>query len=292
MARRSKRMRRTKAEIAAVREAAREELRKGHPMTLRQVHYRLTSRADVIQPNTVSAYDTLSGWLRDDRLAGPVPWEWLEDRLRRPRSWAMWNDPREFLLHMRYRYSRNVWQDQEHFLELWVEKDALSGIFTDVLGHYGVTLNVGRGYDGWSSIKQAADRYRRLAEQSIQTTICYYGDHDPSGEDMHRSLIERLNRLDAYPEVPKIALTHEQALGLPGDVTKADDSMAEAFIAKYGNLAVELDALPVEDLRASIREEVESRMNLAALEANERIEALERADLRDRIDRMYPEEEE
>jgi hypothetical protein len=73
LARQTKRKRRTKAEVAAVREAAREELANGHPMTLRQVHYRLVSRDDVIQPNTLSAYDTLGGWLRDDRLAGTIP---------------------------------------------------------------------------------------------------------------------------------------------------------------------------------------------------------------------------
>ena len=44
--------RRTKNEIAAVREAAREELSRNFPMSLRQDHYRLTSRDDVVQPNT------------------------------------------------------------------------------------------------------------------------------------------------------------------------------------------------------------------------------------------------
>src|SRR5215204_6460086 len=75
-----KRKRRTKAEVAAVREAAREELDAHHPMTLRQVHYRLVSRDDIVHPNTVSAYNTLSGWLRDDRLAG----EYLATRSPRP----------------------------------------------------------------------------------------------------------------------------------------------------------------------------------------------------------------
>jgi len=66
-------------------------------MTLRQVHYRLVSRDDVIHPNTISAYNTLGGWLRDDRLAGLVPWEWMEDRLRVAKRWAMWKGPAEFL---------------------------------------------------------------------------------------------------------------------------------------------------------------------------------------------------
>ena len=90
--------RRTNADIAAVRKAAREELAAHYPMTLQQVHYRLVSRADIVQPNPQSAYDKLSEWLRDDRLAGYVPWEWMEDRLRVEQDWPMWDNPKEFLL--------------------------------------------------------------------------------------------------------------------------------------------------------------------------------------------------
>jgi hypothetical protein len=282
------RSRRTKAQCEAVREAAREELEAGHPMTLRQVHYRLVSRDDDIQPNTISAYDTLSGWLRDDRLAGDIPWEWMEDRLRVAKGWAMWDDPAQFLHSVRYRYSRNVWQDQSHYVEVWCEKDALSGIFSDALSPYGVTLNIGRGYDGWSSIKRAADRYYlRTEEHDVETTVLYFGDFDPSGEDMHRSLIERFAALGAYPEVPKVALTHEDAQRLPGDVTKADDSRAGAFVAKYGNLAVELDALPVDELRRRIRQGVEERMDMDALRENTRIERGQQQQLEEGIARVF-----
>src|SRR5215210_7037097 len=285
---RLKRKRRTKAEVDAVREAAREELAAGHPMTLRQVHYRLVSRDDIIHPNTVSAYDTLSGWLRDDRLGGIIPWEWMEDRLRRATTWAMWDDPAEFLHSVRNDYNRNVWQDQTHYVEVWCEKDALSGIFSDALSRYRATLNVGRGYDGWSSIKRAADRYlRRRREYGADTTVLYFGDFDPSGEDMHRSLIERFATLGVNPEMPKAALTHEDARRLPGDVTKADDSRAASFVAKYGDLAVELDALPVDQLRSRIQSGVEEWMDMEALAENERIEREHRRELGEGIDRIF-----
>ncbi len=288
MASRLKLKRRTRAEVEAVREAAREELAAGHPMTLRQVHYRLVSRDDVIHPNTVSAYDTLSGWLRDDRLEGIVPWEWMEDRLRQATVWQMWDEPAEFLHGVRDDYSRNVWQDQSHYVEVWCEKDALSGIFSDVVSRYGVALNVGRGYDGWSSIKRAADRYRwRYYEHGMETTVLYFGDFDPSGEDMHRSLQERFATLGAYPDTPKVALTHEDARVLPGDVTKADDSRAAAFVARYGDVAVELDALPVNELRRRIRAEIEQRLDMEALAENGRIERDQRRRLREGIVRIF-----
>ena len=286
MARQRKRNRRTNAECEAVREAAREELAVGHPMTLRQVHYRLVSRDDVVHPNTMSAYNTLGGWLRDDRLARVVPWEWMEDRLRVAKGRAMWEDPAEFLDSVRSRYHRNPWQDQSHYVEVWCEKDALSGIFSDALSRYRVTLNIGRGYDGWSSIKRAADRYYLRKDEGMDTTVLYFGDFDPSGEDMHRSLIERFATLGVYPDIPKVALTPEDARRLPGDVTKADDTRAAAFVAKYGDLAVELDALPVGDLRSRIQQGVEEWMDMDALSENARIERAQREKLRDGVERI------
>src|SRR5215213_1784465 len=285
------RNRRTKAEVEAVREAAREELRAAHPMTLRQVHYRLVSRSDVNHPNTIQAYQKLSKWLRDDRLNNIVPWSWMEDRMRVARGWNGWAGLEGFVEDVRDNYYRDPWQDQSGYVEVWLEKDALSGVFMDVLGEYRATLNVGRGYDGWTSIKRAADRYRGRGQEGIDTTVLYFGDFDPSGEDMHRSLQERFATLGVYPEMPKVALTHEDAQVLPGDVTKADDSRAAAFVAKYGDLAVELDALPVGELRSRIQQGVEAWMDMDALSENARIEREQRQKLRDGIGRLFEDNE-
>ena len=273
----------TKAQKAAIMEAARDELAVGHPMTLRQVHYRLVARGDTAYTNTQKDYDNLSRWLRDARLGGSVPWEWIEDRLRVPRTVAMWEDLPDFIETARRSYRRDVWVDQPGYVEVWCEKDALSGIFLNALGPYGVTLNVGRGYDSTSSVKNAADRFDEGG------TILYFGDFDPSGEDMVRSLRQRLAdpalpNGGSSPEIVKCALTFEdiEHHGLPPDFTKTTDSRREAFVAMYGDVAVELDALPVDALRARIVGEVTARMDLGVLEATEE---LEREDRR-RIDEL------
>ena len=200
--------RRTNDEIAAVREAAREELSRNFPMSLRQVHYRLTSRDDVVQPNTRSAYQVLGGWLRDDRLSDEVPWEWMEDRLRNPVIWQAWRDPSEFLLdklhELSHGYHRDPWQDQPSYVEVWCEKDALSGIFKSVLSEYYVTLRIGRGYDSWSSIKEAADEYtRRLKRHGQETTVLLLRGLRPFGRG-HAPLADRAlrdaRRLSRGPE--------------------------------------------------------------------------------------------
>jgi hypothetical protein len=180
----------------------------------------------------------------------------------------MWTGLPDFFEAVRGSYRRDVWQDQPAYLEVWLEKDALSGIFEEVLDPYGVTLNVGRGFDGWSSIHGAAERYRARQVRGRPTSVLYFGDFDPSGEDMFRSLRERLADRGATPELVKVALTFEdiQRYDLPPDFTKATDTRAAKFVAKYGDLAVELDALPGSVLRQQLESEVGSRMDAAALE--------------------------
>ena len=170
-----------------------------------------------------------------------------------------------------------MWTNQPGYVECWLEKDALSGIFEDTLSPYGITLNVGRGYDGWDSIHNAAQRYR----EGGSTTVLYFGDFDPSGEDMVRSLRGRLGFFQSSPEIIKCALTDDDVTryNLPPDMTKATDTRRAAFIAKFGDRCVELDALPVNVLRERILAEVESRMDLTALEVVRHQETDERRQL-------------
>jgi hypothetical protein len=188
---------------------AHEILEEYHPMTLRQVYYQLVSR-QVIENNR-SAYQGVSNALVDARLEGLIPWEWLEDRLRRPSIYSGYRDPAHFARIMKYSYYRDIWPTQPRRFEAWLEKDALSGIFSNVCSRYNVTLNVGRGYDGWDSIHNAAIRYREGEENwnmpGGNWTILYYGDFDPSGDDMVRSLGERLGQLGSFPTIIKVALS-------------------------------------------------------------------------------------
>jgi hypothetical protein len=66
---------------------------------------------------------------------------------------------------------------------------------------------------------------------------------------------------------------------LPPDFTKATDTRRSAFVARWGDIAVELDALPLDALRNPIIAEVESRMDLAALRRVREREAAERGEL-------------
>lgn len=252
-------MRKRSLEIMAWAKSILEQHR---PMTVRQVFYQLVAKQ--IIKNSRSQYQAVSNILVQARKAEIIPWDWIEDRLRRPRHVSMWSDLTDFGDTVMGAYRRDVWVNQPTYIEVWVEKDALSGILEDAIRDYGVTLNVGRGYDGWDSIHNAATRFK---EKEVPTVILYFGDFDPSGEDMVRSLCERLGFFGCEPELIKCALTEKdiETYNLPPDLTKKKDSRQKAFVEKYGDVSVELDALPVDVLRDRIVEQVESRMNLDEL---------------------------
>lgn len=260
-------------------EKALEALIEYHPMTVRQVFYRLV--ATHVVDNTRGQYKAVCNALRDARKEGLIPWAWIEDRLRRPRSVGMWRDVSHYADAARSWYRRNVWATQPHLVEVWLEKDALSGIFEDILGPYGVTLNVGRGYDGWTSVHEAAERY---LVWSGKATVLYFGDFDPSGRDMVRSLVERIGFFGTCPSMEICAILRSDIAkyDLPPDFTKTTDTRRAAFVAQHGDISVELDALPIEVLRERIREAVSSHMDLDALAETKDQEA----DDQERIDEL------
>src|ERR687894_3284749 len=77
-----------------------------HPMTVRQVYYQLVSR-QVIE-NSRSRYQAVSDMLVEARKDGTIPWEWIEDRLRRPRAVDMWEDLADFADTASRAYRRDV----------------------------------------------------------------------------------------------------------------------------------------------------------------------------------------
>ena len=238
-----------------------------NPMTVRQVYYQLVSKH--IIKNNKSAYHAVINALVDARKEGVIPWEHIEDRNRQPREVSMWAGLPDFAETCLRSYRRDVWQQQENYVEVWLEKDALSGIFEDVLNLYGVTLNVGRGYDGWSSIHNAAVRYSDIEKP---TTILYFGDFDPSGVDMSDSLLKRLNeqaeRLNyPIPAIVRCALNGDdiQRYNLPPDFAKTTDTRTKKFKEKHGDIAVELDAMPINVLRSRLKNAVEANMDMDAL---------------------------
>ncbi|HSV31725.1 MAG TPA: hypothetical protein VLH40_06865 [Atribacteraceae bacterium] len=265
-------------------EAAAEVLREHNPMTLRQVYYQLVAKHVI--DNNRAEYQRLSGALVKARQDELIPWDWIEDRGRLPRTVNMWCDLSDFMNTVRHAYRKDIWESQPQYVEVWLEKDALSGIFSDITGEYGVTLAVGRGYNSWSAYHDAAERFNGHKEQGRDGVILYFGDFDPSGEDIFRAIGDSLDFFGTCPTIEKVALTMQDVRdhNLPPDFTKTTDSRSKAHVAKHGDIAVELDALPLPVLQEKIREAIEGSLDKSRFVAAREIERQETLQLADLIE--------
>lgn len=226
----------------------------GYRMTLRQLYYQLVSR-NVIE-NVQGNYQKISDLLKDARMTGLVDWNFIEDRVRTPRIHGEFDGPADLLDAAIASYRRPRWLDQEHYVEVWVEKDALSGVLYPITDAYHVRLLVNRGYSSVSAMHDASLRFIEAVQHGKKCVLLYLGDHDPSGEDMVRDIRERLREFWAAVKVVKVALTMEQIEEHqpPPNPAKTTDPRATGYIDLHGDQSWELDALRPDVLEDILRD--------------------------------------
>lgn len=216
----------------------------GYVMTLRQLYYQLVSR-DVI-PNNDKEYAKLSILLKKGRMAGIVDWSAIEDRGRQPRLPYWVTGVADAMNDMYEQYRLDRQQGQPYYVEIWVEKDALSNVMARVTNEYHVHLMVNKGYSSCSAMHESYKRFKNQVSAGRSPVLLYFGDHDPSGKDMVRDIADRLREfgLDSL-EVRNPALTMQQVrrYRLPENPAKITDPRAAWYIQEYGTHSWELDAL-------------------------------------------------
>src|SRR5207248_2399265 len=152
----------------------------GQKITLRQLYYQFIARDlfpdDWIDPaynaknglapdtkNTEKNYDRLGERVNDARLAGLIDWDAIEDRGRQPVKWREFSGPVAVLDQCTDTYRRPRCEGQQHYVELWCEKDALAGVLAPTAWKHHVTMQVNKGYSSQSAMHEAAQRFRRHA---------------------------------------------------------------------------------------------------------------------------------
>jgi hypothetical protein len=163
----------------------------GYVLTLRQLYYQLVSR-DII-PNKQAEYAKLSTLLKEGRMGGIVDWDAIEDRLRRPSTPPSWDSPQDIMESVINQYQKPRMKGQKRYVEVWVEKDALSGVLKRVTSKYHVPILVNRGYSSVSAMYDSYNRFIRAIKEGQSITIIYLGDYDPSGIDMIRDIKDRIS---------------------------------------------------------------------------------------------------
>lgn len=251
----------------------------GYKLTLRQLYYQLVVQN--VFANQQKNYAKLSDLLGEARMCGLCDWNVIEDRIRVPRfpnQWENINDAMQTLIEV---YRRKRWSTQENYVEVWVEKDALSGVLLPITNEYHVNLMVNRGYSSISAMHDSSIRFRIAEQEGKICSLLYMGDLDPSGEDMVRDIKDRLREFWANVQVDKIALNKEQVeeFNLPPNPAKTTDPRARGFIEENGAFSWELDAMPPASLDALLREKLEELLDREAYDAMIELEDKDKAEM-------------
>ncbi len=234
------------------------------PLTLRQIYYRLVAGGFI--RNARSEYNGLSAQLVKARELGEVDENKIIDRSRRIDDLAF-DSPEQFLLACRHtlkqRHVRRFWDTQSCYVEVWVEKDALSGVIANAVSQLNTIVAPSRGYSSYSYLKDAAERISRYSSNKT-AIILHFGDHDPSGLDMSRDLQERFDKYSrgGSVDVRRIALTFEQVkhYKLIPNPTKLADPRSAGYVVRYGKQCWELDAIEPNELVRICRDAVKGNI--------------------------------
>ncbi len=216
----------------------------GFTLTLRQLYYQMVAR-DLI-PNNQRSYKNLGVIIGNARLAGLIDWNSIEDRLRQLVTVSHWSSPAGIIRSAASGFRMDKWRNQPCRIEIWVEKDALSGVLTPIAEKHDVGFFAARGYPSLSEMYSAGQRFARYARSRQEVHILHLGDHDPSGMDMTRDIQDRVSMFASKTlNVNRLALNWDQIelYQPPPNPAKQTDSRFEAYVERYGDESWELDAL-------------------------------------------------
>jgi hypothetical protein len=265
--------RRTKEAIRTVQAALHETLAADPPMTVRQVFYRLVSQG-VIDKTEKEYKSTVTRLLSSMRLSGDIPFGWIADNTRWMRKPKSYSSIEQALQRTAEAYRRSLWDDQEVYVEIWLEKDALAGVLYEVTKQWDVPLMVVKGFSSLSYLYEAA---QAIKEQEKPAFLYYFGDRDPSGVHIDRNIEKRLREFAPEAEITfeRVAVTPEQirTLRLPTRPTKKSDSRSKGFLGE----SVEVDAIPPQTLRDLVKKCITQHIGQHALEVMTVVEENERS---------------
>jgi len=220
--------------------------------------------------NKVSEYTMLSHLLKQGRIDKCIPWEDIEDRTRVYHDLQGDNNKNEFinwqLNAFLENYQRNLLQTQNKYLEIWIEKDALSSIFVKVAKPYTIPVIVCKGFTSVSFLNDYRERLKY--QDNKKAVMLYFGDFDPSGIEMLEAMKITLsddlgmNRI----KYKRIALLKNDIMKykLPHNpnALKKKDTRARKHLEIYGELAVELDSLRPDILEQKIKTAIDNELDI------------------------------
>ena len=273
-----KRNRRSKSQINSLLEAVTTIITgEAEQITIRHLFYRLTGLKHI--EKTEKDYKSLCNHLTKWRRSGDVPWDAFADSSRWHLSEQSFDGVSDAMENTVECYRRNLWAEQSAYVEIWAEKDAISGILYREAETFGVKVFPCRGFASLSSLYSAANTFKRAVANGKKVFIYYFGDHDPSGLAIDQALVNSF-RDDFGVEVnlTRAAITPEQIVehNLPTRPMKKGDKRGKDWIGG----CVEVDTMPPAVLKGIVRDCITQHIDPYQWHQTKLIEAEEKETLR------------
>jgi hypothetical protein len=218
-----------------------------------------------------------------------IDWDAIEDRTRGMQSLSHWDSPTDILGVCANQFRFSPWTDQPVYIEVWIEKEALTGVIQPVCNKLDIPFLACRGYLSQSEQYVAAKRFLQHFDEGRKVYVLHLGDHDPSGIDMTRDNQDRLSLFagKGVVEVRRLALNMDQVRKHkpPPNPAKSTDSRFAGYTDNYGNESWELDALDPRTLSKLIEDEVRKLINQKIWQATKQQNQEARDLLRETADR-------
>lgn len=231
-------------------------------VSVRQVYYHLFTKG--ITKLTNDEYHRICQILTKARKRGYIPFEWIEDRSRNPLWRMLYEDLPQFFDFSKNNFRKNTWTDQDNFVIILIEKEALAPIIYDMAKEYNVFVFPTKGFSSWSMFIQDIKTLVQSFGEGKHLIVLVMSDMDPSGQHIKNDYVKKFQFMSdelgfQLPEVLRIAITKEQ-------VEKYNIPSMKKSYRKKGILDIwELDALNPKILRSIVKEEIEKYLDLDAL---------------------------
>lgn len=274
-----KKKRRTREEMREFRTQLYDLCEKHRVCTVRQVFY-LAVSAGLI-PKNEEAYKQVGNaltWLRKKHI---LPYRWLADHTRHFHGGNFPADLEEALEDFASYYRKSRFAELTEHIEVWTEKETLTGVLFSVTDKFGVRLYPSRGYASLSFLYSAA---REIDRVNKPTFIYHLGDWDPSGVEIGQKIESELRRMlcengsEVEITFTRLAVNPDQVeeWNLPTRPTKKTDTRAKKFRGK----SVEVEAVKPDTLRSLVQKAIESHIPEGHMDVIRETEESEREAIR------------
>lgn len=183
--------------------------------------------------------------IEDHKNPDPVVYGWFTHMLE-----PSYNIPLPNLDKLAMEIKSQTYQDlMPVLMEVWCEKSGVRDVLEPLCKRFGMNLCL---FQGEASITAVHDLVNRIDGADRPVRIFYISDFDPAGNSMSKSVARKLewmlNKADMdYLDVrlKSLVLTPEQVIQykLPRTPIKSTETRGDVFEERFGEGAVELDAL-------------------------------------------------